>query len=108
MAAPEPDSLVMADFGSSGSGDGSNSNGGTGWDGTDAESDRDDSGRSTFTDVDVDGSGSGDGHAPKTDFDNNKKKTGKHLGALIDSRAGSEADTATDPSGCSDHFQPAT
>ena len=87
VAAPEPDSLVMADFGSSGSGDGSNSNGGTGWDGTDAESDRDDSGRSTFTDVDVDGSGSGDGRPPKTDFDNNKKKTGKHFGALIDSRA---------------------
>lgn len=95
VAAPEPDSLVMADFGS-GSGDGGNgvSTGRSGnWDG-DSEPDEDGVAGPghTFTDVDMEGSGSGQG--PTDDWGNSrsnkpdgrgssKKPGGKHGAPLF-------------------------
>ncbi len=90
VAAPEPDSLVMADFGS-GSGDGAggagNGNGagtGRGWDGTDSEPDDDGTGSEHgFSDGDLDGSGSGQGPSSggdweeKSDGGRSGKKPGK-------------------------------
>lgn len=81
VAVPEPDSLVMADFGS-GSGDGAGGPGngaGTGrseWGGTDSEPDDDSTGGNQgFPDGDLDGSGSGQGPNSGADFEDKPTKT---------------------------------
>ena len=90
MSAPEPDSLVMADFGS-GSGDGtggpngggSSRSGGAWDDGSDAEPDEDGlPAGSDHTFADLDGSGSGQGpNEPNSNWnsknDGGTKKPGK-------------------------------
>ncbi|KAI9552903.1 hypothetical protein GHT06_020787 [Daphnia sinensis] len=84
VAAPEPDSLMMEDFGS-GSGDGASNGGsaGTGmgghgrsdWDGTDSEPDDDGIGHG-FPGGDMDGSGSGQGPSRGPDGEWGEEKFG--------------------------------